>query len=74
MIGLPHSFRYRGTVYHIHSATAELNVDLRGLEPLTFSMPWRRANQLRYRPKVPNILTEFPSSLHLYFTCNVFFI
>jgi hypothetical protein len=27
-------------------------VDLRGLEPLTSSMPWRRSTGLSYRPRI----------------------
>ena len=38
------------------SATYKVNsikmVDLRGLEPLTSSMPWKRSSQLSYRPMV----------------------
>lgn len=31
--------------------TYELLVELRGFEPLAFSMPWKRSNQLSYNPK-----------------------
>lgn len=49
------------------SATYKVNsikmVDLRGLEPLTSSMPWKRSSQLSYRPIniiVVNSLTTTP--------------